>query len=96
MVCPRFEMDVSDKRIITADFSEWLGDSDIDSADWTLPSGLTESNDSIDATLKKATNYFEATGEDEYTVKVTITTLDTVVRRKSYSFQMQVQSNCLC
>ena len=94
-LCPRFIKDVSDKRIVTGDFSEWLGEAEIASAAWTVPSGLDAANESFD--ISTVTNYFSGgTDGQEYTVKVTVTTNDSVARLKSHSFVLAVEANCKC
>jgi hypothetical protein len=95
VACDRFIKDVSDKRIITGDFSEWLDDANLDSVSWTVPSGISSANDSFGA--KTATNYFSGGSDnEEYTIKCTITTDESVARVKSHSFILAVESNCGC
>ncbi len=95
MTCPRFKKDPSDKRIITGDFATWLGTANISAVAWTVPTGLAAANDSF--TDKTVTNYFTG-GENgqEYEVKVTITTNESVARLKSQSFMLEVESGCDC
>jgi len=94
--CDRFSKDAADRRIITGDFSDWLGeDANINSVAWDVPTGITESNSSNQA--KTATNYFSGgTDETEYTIKCTITTDESVARIKSHSFILSIEGNCPC
>lgn len=81
--------DKDSKKIITADFTKWLGSSNIASVSWTADPGITLSNASN--TTKKATNYVSSGVYDgEYFVKVAITTDDTVPRIEARSFEIKV------
>jgi len=95
MACPRFVKDSADKRIITGDFSDWLGTAEIAAAVWVIPAGIAAANESF--TITTATNYITGgTSGKEYTIKVTITTNESVARLKSYSIIIAVESNCEC
>ena len=93
--CDRFTKDVSDKRIITGDFTDWLGIANINGVTWDVPSGIAEANASFAA--KTATNYFTGgVDQTEYTIKCTIITDESVARTKSHSFILAIESNCGC
>ena len=82
-----FEQDLLDKRVVTVDFSSWLGGSSIVSVAWVVASELTASDE--DFTVNSATNYFEnSTGleDGEYEVACTITTDEAVPRKKTQRF----------
>lgn len=93
MSCNVFTKDPDGIRRVIVDFSEWLGSSEIASASWTVPSGVTGANSS--ETTTTATNYFSGgTDGQEYTIKVCITTNDAVARVKCVSFLLRIESTC--
>ena len=95
MKCKVFEMDPRDKRLVTVDFSQWLGTSTINTAVWVVPSGLTNSDEGTTTTT--AYTYFESVNdqaENEYEVICEITTNDAVSREKNQRFLLRVEKNC--
>jgi len=93
MSCDVFTKDPGGTRRVIVDFSDWLGSSEISSAAWTVPNGITAANSS--ETTTTATNYFYGGAEgQEYTIKVCITTNETVARVKCVSFLLRVESDC--
>ena len=93
MANPSKTQDPLDLRKLTVDFSLWLAGSTISSAAWVMPTGLTQSDASETSTA--AINYFAATGvqnNKEYEVAVTITTADTIARKKTQRFVLVIES----
>lgn len=95
MSCEILPMDPADKKIVTVDYSKWLGTATLASAIWLVPTGLTASNDSTTSTT--AVNYFDSDDnnrEDEYEVAVIATTAETPPRDKTQRFILQVEKRC--
>ncbi len=94
MSCEIFEKDVLDTRIVTLNFSSWLGSGvEISSVSWTVPSDLTAANESNTTTT--ASNYFSGgTDLDEYLIKCSITTNEAVPRTKTVQFTLRIRSDC--
>lgn len=93
MSCTVFQKDIGGTRRVIVDYSSWLGSSEIASATWTVPTGITEANSS--ETTVTAINYFSGgTDGQDYEIKVCITTNDAVPRVKCVTFQIDIRSSC--
>lgn len=88
-----FKQDPLDKRVVIIDFTGWLaGQGNVASAAWVVPAGITASDDIT--TASAAINYFEGgTNNTTYEVACTITTDETVARKKTQRFQLIIEEN---
>ncbi|MEE9158934.1 MAG: hypothetical protein V3U60_11170 [Gammaproteobacteria bacterium] len=93
MSCEVFQKDIGGTRRVIVDYSSWLGSSEVASAAWTVPSGVTQANSSI--TSSTAINYFSGgTDGQQYEIKVCITTNDAAPRIKCVTFLIDVRATC--
>lgn len=85
-----FYKDEDDKRIVTLNWTSWLGVSTITSVAWEETTGtITISNTSNTTTTATAYLSGGSNGVD-YFIKCTITTADTVARIESRTFTLKV------
>lgn len=90
----RIYKDPDSKKLISVDFTRWLGDSNIASVEWTTETNnLTVSDTSFNA---KVANAYVSGGslDQEYYVKCAITTDDSVARIEARTFQILVTRTC--
>ena len=95
MTCDKWFQDTTEKLLYEVDFSDFLGSAAIASATWVVPSELTESDSGTDGNI--VFNYIEnSTGVigNEIEVNVTITTDETVARKKTKSFKIELKGDC--
>ena len=96
MTCDKWFQDTTEKLLYEVDFSDFLGSAAISGTPtWSVPSELTESDSGVDGAI--AFNYIENnTGVigNEIEVNVTITTDETVARKKTKSFKIELKGDC--